>query len=170
MYLYKITNLVNDKIYIGQTIRENPNKRWYEHCYQKGPGVDSAIKKYGKGAFSFEVIGKFPSEAELNLFERYYIKKYNSMVPKGYNILEGGKNRKMPLEVRRKLSIARKGQKNRCSPVVGINEKTGTSWFFSNAKEAEKHGFLGSKIIACCRGKRKAHGLHFWKYFKELGV
>ena len=58
-YIYKITNLINNKIYIGQT--NNPKRRWQEH---KNLGYDTketkllyrAIKKYGKDNFVFEII------------------------------------------------------------------------------------------------------------------
>ena len=32
MHIYKITNRINGKVYIGQTVQKNPKMRWYDHC------------------------------------------------------------------------------------------------------------------------------------------
>ena len=84
--IYKIENLVNHKIYIGQSIRIE--RRWTEHCNKNGKSVISqAIQKYGKQNFSFQVIEECEPE-QLNELEEYYIKKYNSVIPNGYNIID----------------------------------------------------------------------------------
>lgn len=88
--LYKITNLINGKIYIGQTV--HPNKRWWEHCYHASAKDDNlpihlAIAKYGKNNFLFEVL---EWSLDYDKREQQLIKEYNSLTPCGYNILEGG--------------------------------------------------------------------------------
>lgn len=82
--IYKITNKVNGKIYIGQSI--HIEKRWQEHCQPSNNKslIAKAIKKYGKENFLFEVIEQCTKE-ELLEKEEYYIKMYNSVVPNGYN-------------------------------------------------------------------------------------
>jgi len=89
--IYKITNLVNGKIYIGQTIRKNPKSRFYEHLsYSKvnkfNMILPKAIAKYGKNNFTFEVLDKAFNQVELNLLEGVYISWFNTLVPNGYNL------------------------------------------------------------------------------------
>ena len=86
--IYKITNLINNKIYIGQS--NDPMRRWNEHCRGKEKKVsliDKAIQKYGKEKFSFEVLGWFE---DFDDKEIYYIQYFQSRVPNGYNISKGG--------------------------------------------------------------------------------
>ncbi len=88
--IYKITNLLNNKIYIGQTI--HPNKRWWEHNQKANTYADNypihlAIAKYGKDNFSFEIL---EWTEDYDNRERELIKEYNSLVPYGYNLIEGG--------------------------------------------------------------------------------
>ena len=86
--IYKIENLINHKIYIGQS--NNPERRWQDHlsCTVKGNSlIRNAILKYGKDNFSFEVIGWFE---DYNEKEKFYIKEYSSLAPEGYNLTVGG--------------------------------------------------------------------------------
>jgi group I intron endonuclease len=93
-YIYKITNLVSGKCYIGETYQPNPQKRWKQHinsvCYKGGcPALKDAIKKYGLDSFKFEIVIICFDEDRF-IYEKEYIKKYNCQVPNGYNILAGG--------------------------------------------------------------------------------
>lgn len=107
LYIYKITNLINNKIYIGQTT-SCVQKRFDEHNihgkYNKMP-IDKALFKYGKENFKVEIIDdKAKDQDELNLKEQYYIALYNSCDKKiGYNLLIGGKNHG-PLSYKRKTA------------------------------------------------------------------
>lgn len=87
--LYKITNQINNKVYIGQTL--HPNRRWTEHCAHAKAQDDQlpihlAIAKYGKENFKFEVLEW--SEA-FDEREAELIAQYNSIAPNGYNVLPG---------------------------------------------------------------------------------
>lgn len=84
--IYKITNLLNHKCYIGQSI--HVERRFSEHCFpSKTSMISKAIQKYGKENFSFEIIEECLEE-ELNDKENYWIDFYNSITPNGYNIIE----------------------------------------------------------------------------------
>lgn len=94
--IYKITNLINNKIYIGETIRSF-NKRWQEHKYESlTPGhgynyhLHCAMRKYGIDNFAIEIIDNCPDE-ERFIIESKYIQLYDSTNPdKGYNtVIEG---------------------------------------------------------------------------------
>ena len=94
-FIYKITNTINGKSYIGQTI-QNVKERFYQHCATKcskavsNMAIHRAIKKYGKSNFTVEVIEEIAS-ANLNDRERYWIKYYNSY-NNGYNSTKGGQD------------------------------------------------------------------------------
>lgn len=95
--IYKITNIINNKIYIGQTKTTEP-QRWQGHIWHayNNPENDSiylcrAIKKYGKENFRREVLEEVNNDNELNNKEIYYIKLYNSTNSDiGYNLSKGG--------------------------------------------------------------------------------
>lgn len=95
--IYKITNLVNNKVYIGKTIR-NTKTRWQEHIqYSKlinryDTPLYRAIRKYNIENFSFEILeDNIKSLEELNQKEKDYIIKYNSTSHEsGYNVAFGG--------------------------------------------------------------------------------
>jgi group I intron endonuclease len=93
-YIYKITNLINKKNYIGQTIQNDPYKRWSDHKssikYNKGcPLLSKAISKYGVENFKFEIL-IICFDEDVYTYEKDYIKKYKSFGPNGYNATEGG--------------------------------------------------------------------------------
>lgn len=90
-YLYKITNTVNGKMYIG--ITKDPKHRKWQHFNHRHPDTMSTIKyaidKYGKENFEFEIICIGSKEYILEL-EPKAISLYNSLAPNGYNISKGG--------------------------------------------------------------------------------
>ena len=93
-YIYKITNTVTGKCYIGETIQHDYESRWRKHRnsikYKEGcPVLKASMKKYGLDKFKFEII-LICFDEDLLKYEREYIKKYNAQIPNGYNILPGG--------------------------------------------------------------------------------
>jgi group I intron endonuclease len=93
-YIYKITNTVNKKAYIGQTKQDDPNKRWKGHIsaikYDNGcPLLTAAFKKHGVDKFKFEII-IICFDEDVCKFEREYVRKYNTLAPNGYNAVDGG--------------------------------------------------------------------------------
>ena len=93
-YIYKITNTVNGKCYIGVTIQLNANDRWMKHKYAIRanigcPMLQKAVKKYGEESFKFEVL-IICFDDDVFKFEPDYIKKYNTLSPNGYNVAIGG--------------------------------------------------------------------------------
>lgn len=95
-YIYKVTNTVNGKMYIGQTKR-TIDLRWKQHIYNsfkdspfdKGP-FHLAIKKYGAEAFVVEEVEKCKNE-DLNKRETFWIKHFDTF-HNGYNITTGGEH------------------------------------------------------------------------------
>lgn len=88
MIIYKIQNLLNGKIYIGQTKR-NLKIRMLEHIRHKTTLSDD-IKKFGLENFDVQKIDFCFNQLELDEKERYWINFYNSIEPNGYNKCYGG--------------------------------------------------------------------------------
>jgi group I intron endonuclease len=93
-YIYKITNIISKKYYIGETKKNNPQLRWNEHKrkIEQGigcPALQDSVKKYGIENFTFEILIICFDEDRYKL-EMEYIKKYNSISPNGYNLTKGG--------------------------------------------------------------------------------
>lgn len=92
-YIYKITNLVNNKVYIGKTAGSIQN-RWNEHCsdycrdHCKNRPLYSAMRKYGVDKFIIEPVEECTIE-EINDREIYWISFYGSY-NNGYNATLGG--------------------------------------------------------------------------------
>ena len=114
--IYKLTNLVNGKIYIGQSTKiEDVSNRIY-----KGSGViiGKAIKKYGWDNFKSKIIDYADNQNELNEKEPRYIKEYNSLAPNGYNLMDGGRQGgKHHPTTKDKIRAATTGDKN---PMYGV--------------------------------------------------
>jgi hypothetical protein len=85
MQIYKITNLINNKIYIGKDTTSDPN------YFGSGLLITRSFNKYGKENFIKEVIDEADDYDELSQKEIYWIEKYNSTDRNiGYNISKGG--------------------------------------------------------------------------------
>lgn len=115
--IYCITNLINGKKYIGQSV--NIKNRWLQEKNLNGINkhLKSAFQKYGLESFSFQVLEEC-SQEELNQKEQEYIKKFNTTDREaGYNQTTGGDHYKvanrtpMSEETKRKISEKRKGMK-----------------------------------------------------------
>lgn len=88
MWIYKITNIQNNKVYIGQTIRPIKD-RFHRHINDAMNNIldthfARAIRKYGKNNFIIEEIDSANNQNELNEKEQYWIRHYNS-INEGYN-------------------------------------------------------------------------------------
>jgi len=98
-YIYKITNTINGKIYIGQTVR-SVTQRFKEHFHPSSGSryLARSIKKYGKESFILTILetvqydDKHQLIDKLNELEIKYINENNSLCPNGYNGLAGGTN------------------------------------------------------------------------------
>jgi group I intron endonuclease len=93
-FIYKITNKVNGKCYIGETTKDDPNKRWNQHknTISRGvgcPALQLAVNKYGIENFVFSVL-IICFDSDRFKYEKEYIQKYNTLGPNGYNMTLGG--------------------------------------------------------------------------------
>ncbi len=93
--IYLITNLINNKKYVGQTQQGREDRRWQEHsifCINENKPLYNAIKKYGPENFEFKIIETAIPEELIDEREKHYIKYYNTFYlnNQGYNMTEGG--------------------------------------------------------------------------------
>ena len=148
MMIYKITNLVNGKFYIGQT-SASIKDRWSRHCNNGShcTYLKNAIKKYGKDNFTIEEICVAKDRDELNKLEKSAIKEYDSLYPSGYNLTTGGDAFNHSEETKRKIGNANRGENN------GMYGKTP---FFKGKKHTAE---MRKRISESCKlawQKRKA--------------
>jgi group I intron endonuclease len=131
--VYRVTNTLNGKVYIGKTTVPLL-RRWTQHVSSAKKGVNSrlynAIRKYGVKSFDMQVIDTTTNSGELSRLEQDWIIRLNSRNPDiGYNITPGGdgagagpdnpnygkpgpnRGRKFPPEFGEKISKAKKGNK-----------------------------------------------------------
>ncbi|MGI0060457.1 MAG: GIY-YIG nuclease family protein, partial [Nitrosotalea sp.] len=110
--VYKITNKINNKAYVGQTVQKL-SKRIAQHRndFHRNRAIGMAMRKYGMENFSIEVLCNCDSLEDLNIQEYELINKYNTIAPNGYNLRDGGNNSKMSDIAKQKLSIANTGKK-----------------------------------------------------------
>jgi len=115
MYIYKITNNINKKIYIGKSTDTRNHKQI--SYYGSGKLIQLAIKKYGVENFTKEIIDKCNTNIELCEREIYWISYYNSSdLTIGYNITNGGdggdtiSNHPHNIDIRTKISNSLKGR------------------------------------------------------------
>ncbi len=113
MIVYKTTNLINGKIYVGKDEGRNPG------YLGSGDILKKAIEKYGKENFKKEILEICNIQEQLCEREKFWIKKLDARNPEiGYNIMEGGQGvgsfwfgKKRPIEQNKKHSEFMKGKK-----------------------------------------------------------
>jgi group I intron endonuclease len=147
MYIYKITNKINQKIYIGK----HASKR--KHYWGSGKRIKLAIKKYGKENFLQEIIEYCENEEQLSNREIFWINYFDARNEDiGYNILEGGEgnsiickgywlNKKLSDEHKKNISKYHADVSGEKNPMFG---KTRSESFKENLRKI-KTGFKYSE-------------------------
>ena len=89
LFIYKTTNMLNGKIYVGQHVHD-PNERWLEYT-GSGKLISRAVKKYGEENFSKELLQECFTQNDLDKAEVFWVKELKATDKKiGYNITPGG--------------------------------------------------------------------------------
>ena len=190
-FVYKITNILTDKKYIGLTTR-SLEERFRKHLFdafdaRRKNAIHYALRKYGKKNFVIEAIFESNSLNELNDKENYFIQKYDTLYPNGYNLIVGGgvrivseitKNRmrkaqlgkKQSKKTRKKRSDSLKGKpqkrvfvnkraKSICKPIMELT----TGLTFNSIKESAKYFNISSRCISKNLHNQSVH--YFGKKF-----
>ena len=183
--VYKHTNNINGKIYIGITCHKNPNERWHGCSgYKSNSHFYNAIKKYGWENFTHEIIYSGLTKDMAEQKEIDLIRQYNSTDRNyGYNHHQGGgatkspsqetrqkisqklKGQKLSKETRDKMSKSRSGSKNYKAVSVGKfnNGKLIKKWncMTTAAKEV---GISNKLLWTYCKYNRKDEYGYEWQY------
>lgn len=145
--VYRATNTLDGKSYIGFTTQGLVKREWTHRDYaRKGRGqlLHRAIRKHGGENFVFEVMADFGDDEELaRCYEFEAIAKYKPE----YNILPGGEGGAQPPEVRARISATLKGHKQ--SPETIAKRKASNAGFRHSAETKEK-------LAAMHRGKPRS--------------
>lgn len=163
-YIYCITNQVNGKQYIGQTIR-TVEKRWTQHkshaktnknCF----ALHTALQKYGIDNFKIECVEKIEVHTKnelypvLNKIEKMYIEKYNSLSPCGYNLAKES-------YIKRESVVS----KNLYKPVVQYDLDGNKIMEYESIIKASKNTGASAQCISDCCNNRKWTAFGFrWGY------
>lgn len=140
-YIYKATNLINGKVYVGQTV--DFKQRVWQHlrCYEKEDCFfHQAIEKYGRNNFDFQIIDKTTNPIKATELENYYIEELKAYRPYGYNTNLYG--------------MCGFGGR----PIVQLTLSGKYVARYSSSGYAEKtKGFSNTSILYCCKDKQKSH-------------
>lgn len=139
MIIYKTTNLINGKFYIGQDSKNDPT------YIGSGKHFKRAIKKYGKENFKKEILEHCKTHEELDIRERHWIKVTNA-IEEGYNFATGGQGGNLgPLVAEKKSESLKEYHRNNPDKVSGKNNPRydDTIYEFYNIKTGEL--FIGTK-------------------------
>jgi group I intron endonuclease len=183
--VYKITNLINNKLYIGIT-NQGFKTRWYKHCSDSIHGSEfplhNALRKYGIDNFSVEVLEVCETIDQLKQQERYWITELKSRTTEnGYNLTDGGDGtfgRKHSDETKDKIRQKALGRKlsletnllrslnNYQNKEVAQHDLEGNfiKTFRSASIAAREINGNSNSIALCAKGKYKQSGGYIWKY------
>ena len=189
--IYLITNDVNSKVYVGQTI-QTLNKRFNGHCcYSKSDRsvnmyIKRAIHKYGKDKFHITLIEECPINL-LNDREKYWISHYDAVNSDNfYNLALGGDGGNTLVgytseqlrEHSKILSKSLKGVINqgennpRSKKVICLNNMQ----IFNTTVDASRYAEVSDvSIQSCCNGKTYTSGIDKitgeklqWEYYTQI--
>lgn len=148
-YIYKATNKINGKSYIGQTV--DYRRRLWQHrrCYEKEDcKFHDAIKEFGFDNFECEIIGTCTNKNEAEKLERKYIELYGSY-RNGYNENKGGVG----------------GHNARA--VVCLDLDGNFIKRYDSAADAEKDGYDNVNVLLCCKNKLRSCKHHVFMFEDE---
>ncbi len=157
MIIYVITNKINGKQYVGQTVQRLEN-RWKFHLSKASRclALRAAIEKYGKENFIIECMDFANSLEELNKKEIEWIDRLDSLAPSGYNLKTGGNAPTYSEESRKKMSESRKKYKQSDESIKkGALSRTGPGNPNFGKKFSDEHR---KKLSDAHRGNTSALG------------
>jgi group I intron endonuclease len=170
--IYQVTNKLNNKIYIGQSI--DIERRWNQHMYGKGSVVlKNAIKKYGLDVFEFKILEEidFTTKNEvINILTELEQKWFDIKKPylNGYNI---NKTSKPNLTKSRdnnfgdKISKIKIDNNHTGKPIKQYNLNGGFIRNWKSAAEVERClGFKAENVSACCLKKQNSSNYFIWRF------
>lgn len=152
--IYILRNKINNKVYIGQTIRSLQRRLVTHRATAKAKvqtKISRAIRKYGKENFFIEILVTCETQKDADELESHYIKLHNS-ISNGYNISPGGQAiRIVTEETRKKLGNGMRGKKHSSETIDLMSEAhSGENNFFYGKTHTEE---VKSFLSECRRGE-----------------
>ncbi len=140
-YIYKSTNTINGKVYIGQTSDFKSRKWQHERGYEKEDCIfHRALQKYGAENFIWEIIDVVEGKENANRAEKKYIEEYHSFKPNGYNMTKGGEG----------------GSMWNARPIVCLTLDGKFVKRYDSAGQAEKNdGYCNSDVLVSCKNPNR---------------
>jgi len=186
--IYKITNKLNGKQYIGQTVN-SIEKRFNEHCKEKrNRHISNAINSYGISNFEIiELYVAFDKE-ELNNKEIFFVNYFNTLYPNGYNHRAGGnQNGICSEELKTKISKSKTGKPNLKrrgelrtekqrldisrslggQNIVAKNLDTGQVKTYKTINETKLDGHNPSNVVQICKKTGRRYHSKRWVFYYE---
>jgi len=164
--IYKFTNKINGKSYIGQSV--DIYKRYHKHkTCSDNTYFHDALRRYGFDNFTFEILEEC-DEAELDTLEIFYIKKYKTIYPNGYNKNKGGKHAPSPIgfsdceKIDNVIELLKTSKLTNAEigKIFGVSDQTicdinsGRTWFNSDLNYPIRNGLLDNherKVRRCSK-------------------
>ena len=177
--IYLRTNLINGKQYVGQA--SDFKRREYDWCNLNAPYagdyINKAREKYGLESWSVEILKECDSSEELNHWEMYFIEKFNTKKPFGYNLNDGGEGQTgfhHSIESRMRMSVSKKGKRKGIPRADDVKKKISvskkgkrTSLGMTNHKHSSESKL---KMSAAKKGKQSGAAKKVYQYLNGVLV
>lgn len=175
--VYKITNLLDGTLYVGQTI-ETIGIRLKGHYRDKKTNsyLHRAMRKYGIENFTIEELFSAFSQDSLNEYEDFFIVSLNTLRPNGYNLKRGGGQSCHHPETKLKIGSKHKGKiiddnyREKISrtkggeSIISVNLLTGDVTEYMCISDTQKNGFNRNNVRFVCDKQRNKHKNHKFYY------
>lgn len=155
--IYKYTNIIDGKIYIGQTRKSLEERAENGNNYKGSTHFYNAIQRYGWENFKGEILEEVETVEEANDREKYYISLYNSTNQDvGYNITSGGWNCEFAEETKRTISLmAKERYKDKTkNPMYGKKHSKEALKKMSDKKSGTNNPMYGKRMSQESKDKR----------------
>jgi group I intron endonuclease len=164
MIVYLLTNRLNGKQYVGQTIH-SLERRFRGHCWTSSASgkkmpIALAIQKYGKDNFSAEVLCDCANQSELNKREREWAEQLHTFAPNGYNLSAGDGYGAASEEMCRRISAGRKGQRHSDETRKHMSEAAQKRRASPEARRRKSEAMRGKPPPKACINPGKTYRLH----------
>ena len=170
--IYKISNNLNNKVYIGSSI--DVERRWRQHKEASINEKDHhynyplmvAFRQFGIDNFTFEIIDTLPDYQTMIKAEHNWIVKENCVVPNGYNQTDNTNSPMFDPNVAKKMSDTKRDKYGKRVSEIDLNGNIIDVWG-SLAEAGEKTGLDRFKISDVCNGRRLTTGDRVFRFLDE---
>ena len=170
--IYKISNNLNNKVYIGSSI--DVERRWRQHKEASINEKDHhynyplmvAFREFGIANFTFEVVDTLPDYQAMIQAEHDWIIKENCIVPNGYNQTNNTNSPMFDPNVAKKMSDTKRDKYGKRVSEIDSNGNIIDVWD-SLAEAGEKTGLDRFKISDVCNGRRLTTGDRVFRFLDE---